>query len=64
MNLRLRRQHMVQEGRTYIERAQQGTDENENETDKLNVQKFTLGLERLDVALQQLDETFMVLADF
>lgn len=64
LNLRLRRQHSVQEGRTYIDRAQQEVDENENETDKLNYQKFSLGLERLDVALQQLDETFMVLADF
>ena len=64
LNLRLRRQHQVEEGKTFIERAQQETDENENETDKLNYQKFRLGLERIDVALQQLDETAMVLSDF
>eukprot|EP00977_Amphora_coffeiformis_P004597 scaffold992_cov175-Amphora_coffeaeformis.AAC.6 len=64
LNLRLRRQHQVEEGKTFIERAQQETDENENETDKLNYQKFCSGLERIDVALQQLDETAMVLSDF
>lgn len=64
LNMRLRRQHQVEVGKTFIERAQQETDENENEMDKLNYQKFSLGLERIDVALQQLDETLMVLSDF
>ena len=64
LNIRLRREHQVEQGRTFIERAQQESDENENETDKLNYQRFSLGLERLDVALQHLDETLMVLSEY
>jgi transcription initiation factor IIE alpha subunit len=64
LNLRLRRGHQVEEGKTFIERAHQEIDENENAADQSDMQKFTLGLERLDVALQQLDETLMVLSEF
>jgi len=65
-NLRLRRQHESEVvGREWIERARQTfDDENEDESDKMNQQKFELGLERIDVALQQLDETLLVLTDF
>lgn len=66
-NIRLRREHEVEVvGKNWIERAQQAadTDENDHETDKLNYQKFCLGLERLDVAVLQLDETLMALCDF
>jgi DNA-directed RNA polymerase III subunit RPC3 len=65
-NMRLRRDHEVEVGRNWIERAQQAadTDENAHETDKLNYKKFCLGLERLDVAALQLDETLMALCDF
>jgi hypothetical protein len=64
-NLRVRRQHQVEDcGKSFMERASQSTDENENADDRRNYQKFELGLERIDVALQQLDETLMVLQDF
>ena len=66
-NLNVRRQHESEVvGREWIERAQRQMqeDENEHETDKLNYQKFCLGLERIDVALHQLDETLLALADF
>ena len=66
LHLRLRRQHEVEVGKEWIERAKEAgvTDENENEADKLNYAKFCQGLERLDCALLQLDETFMVLKNF
>lgn len=65
LNLRLRRQHEIEMGRNWIERAQEGeVDENDHEADKLNHQKFCLGLERLYNATLQLDETLMVLKDF
>ncbi len=53
-------------GKEWIERAKEAgvTDENENEVDKANYAKFCQGLERLDCALLQLDETLMVLKDF
>lgn len=62
----LRREHEVEVGKQWIERAQQAadTDENDHESDKLNYQKFCLGLERLDVVTQQLDETLMALRNF
>jgi DNA-directed RNA polymerase III subunit RPC3 len=65
-NIRLRREHEVEVGKGWIERAQQEADidENEQESDRLNFEKFRLGLERLDCASQQLDETLMVLQDF
>ena len=65
-NLRLRRQHEVQVGKEWIERAKEAgaTDENEHQQDKLNYQKFCQGLERLDNALLQIDETIMLLDDF
>ena len=66
LNIRLRRQHEVEIGRDWIERAKEAgaTDENENETDKLNYARFCEGLQRLDVAALQLDETLMVLKDY
>jgi len=65
-NLRLRRQHEVEVGKDFIERAKDAgsTDENENEADKLEYSRFCRGLERLDNALLQLDETVMVLKDY
>jgi DNA-directed RNA polymerase III subunit RPC3 len=65
-NLRLRRQRQVQVGKEWIERAQQAavTEENDHETDRVNYQRFCVGLERLDNAVLQLDETLMVLRDF
>jgi len=66
LNLRLRRQHQVEVGKTWIERAQEAgdMDENDHEADKLNHRKFCLGLERLYYSCLQLDETLMVLEDF
>ena len=65
-NIRLRRQHEVDVGKEWIERAKEAglTDENENEHDKSNYNKFCQGLERLDNAILHLDETLMVLIDF
>lgn len=66
LNLRLRRQHQIEIGKNWIERAQEAgdMDENEHEADKLNHRKFCLGLERLYNSCLQLDETLMVLEDF
>lgn len=64
-NMRLRRQHEVEVGKEWIERQENGsTEENENETDKLNFTRFCKGMERLDKAALQLDETLMVLKDY
>lgn len=67
-NLRLRRQHEETVGKGLIELAKEAndadTDVNEEEMDKANYTKFCLGLERLDNAILQLDETLMVLLDF
>lgn len=66
LNLRLRRQHEVEQGKDWIERAKLAgyTDENDSEMDKINYNKFCQGLERLDNACLQLDETLMVLLEF
>ena len=66
VNMRLRRQHEVEVGKDWIERAKEAgaTDENENEVDKLMFSRFCQGLERLDNAAIQLDETLMVLKDY
>lgn len=66
LNIRLRRQHEVEIGKDWIERAREAgaTDENENEADKLNYTRFCQGLERLDTAALQLDETLMVLKEY
>jgi DNA-directed RNA polymerase III subunit RPC3 len=66
INLRLRRQHEVEVGKDWIERAKEAafTDVNEHEMDTENYKKFCQGLERLDNAALQLDETLMVLLDF
>lgn len=66
VNLRVRRQHEVQLGKDFIERAKDTGDmeENETEQDKENYQKFCQGLERIDNACLQVDETLMVLKDF
>jgi len=65
-NIRLRRQRQVEVGKEWIERAQQAEDmdENAHETDRIQYQRFCNGLERLDNAVLQLDETLMVLKDF
>ena len=61
LNLRLRRQsEMI--GKGWMERV--GDDENEQLADTADYQKLCLGLERLDHALLQLDDTIMVLFDF
>ena len=64
--IRLRRQHQVEVGKEWIERAQQAGDQDENahETDRINYQRFCVGLERLDNAVLQLDETLMILRDY
>jgi DNA-directed RNA polymerase III subunit RPC3 len=66
LNMRLRRQHEVEVGKDWIERAKEasGNYENDNETDKMNYNRFCQGLERIDNATLQLDETIMVLKDF
>lgn len=66
LNCRLRRQHQVEIGKNWIERAQEAgdMDENDHEADKLNHRKFCLGLERLYNSCLQLDETLMVIEDF
>ena len=69
LNIRLRRQHQVEDvGRHWLdrERSQQEAeaDENSQETDRINQQKFKLGLERLDVAAMQLDETLLLMNDY
>jgi DNA-directed RNA polymerase III subunit RPC3 len=66
LNMRLRRQHEVEVGKDWIERAKEAgaTDENDNETDKVNYNRFCQGLERLDNACLQLDETLMVLKNY
>merc|ERR1712151_781682 len=64
--LRLRRQHETEVGKDWIERAKEAgaLDENDHEVDKLNYARFCQGLERLDSAVLDLDETLMVLKDF
>lgn len=66
LNLRLRRQHEVEQGKDWIERAKLAgnTDENDSEMDKINYNKFCQGLERLDNSCLQLDETLMILLEF
>jgi DNA-directed RNA polymerase III subunit RPC3 len=65
-NMRLRRQHEIEVGKDWIERAKEAnaTDENENETDKLMFSRFCQGLERLDNAAINLDGTLLVLKDY
>lgn len=65
LHLRLRRQHEVEVGKDWMDRAKEAgaTEENAHEQDKKRYHKFCKGLERLDCALLQLDETLMVLKD-
>mmetsp|Transcript_25857 Transcript_25857/g.56690 ORF Transcript_25857/g.56690 Transcript_25857/m.56690 type:complete len:615 (+) Transcript_25857:119-1963(+) len=65
-NMRLRRQHQVEVGSNWIEREKEAdaTDENDNETDKIMKARFWQGLERLDNAAIQLDETLIILKDY
>eukprot|EP00536_Pseudo-nitzschia_multiseries_P004468 jgi/Psemu1/188101/e_gw1.74.24.1 len=65
-NIRLRRQHEVEVGSNWIEREKEAdaTDENDNEADKLMKARFWQGLERLDNAAIQLDETLIILKDY
>merc|ERR1712228_853909 len=67
LHLRLRRMHETEMvGKDWIERAKEAgaLDENDHEVDKLNYAKFCQGLERLDNAVLDLDQTLMVLKDF
>ena len=68
-NLRLRRQSELDRGQLWVERARQaisgdGGDENEHAKDRLQYTQFCLGLERLDVATLQLDDTILILGNF
>lgn len=64
-NIRLRRQHEMEVGKEWVERAKgPSVDENEHDLDKINYSKFCQGLERLDTAALQLDETLMIMRDF
>jgi DNA-directed RNA polymerase III subunit RPC3 len=65
LHLRLRRQHEVEVGKDWMDRAKEAgaTEENAHEEDQKRYHKFCKGLERLDCALLQLDETLMVLKD-
>jgi len=66
LNLRLRRQHEVEVGKEWMDRAKDAgaTEENVHEEDKKKYHAFCKGLERLDSACLHLDETLMVLKDF
>ena len=67
VHVRQRRAHEVQVGRAWMERAQRDAEEGVHATDAEDeraFQKFQLGLERLDVAALQLDETLMAMCDF
>lgn len=66
LNLRLRRQHEVEVGKDWMDRAKEAgaTEENVHEEDKKKYHAFCMGLERLDCACLQLDETLMILKDF
>ena len=65
LHLRLRRQHEVEVGKDWMDRAKEAgaTEENAHDEDKKRYRKFCMGLERLDCACLQLDETLMVLKD-
>jgi DNA-directed RNA polymerase III subunit RPC3 len=68
-NVQMRRQHELLVGKEWLERERllhetDGIDENESARDEVNKEKFRLGLERLDCATAQLDETLMALRDF
>ena len=65
-NLRLRRQHEVEVGKDWMDRASSGaaSEENVHEEDKKKYHAFCKGLERLDCACLQLDESLMILKDF
>eukprot|EP00980_Cylindrotheca_fusiformis_P003038 scaffold709_cov197-Cylindrotheca_fusiformis.AAC.6 len=64
-NIRLRRQHEVEVGKEWIERQEDGaTEENESEVDKVKFTRFCKGMERLDKAALNLDETLMALKDY
>jgi DNA-directed RNA polymerase III subunit RPC3 len=66
LNLRLRRQHEVEVGKDWMDRAKESgsTEENFHEGDKRKFTRFCIGLDRLDRACLSLDETLMVLKDF
>lgn len=65
LNLRLRRQHEVEVGKDWMDRAKEAgaTEENVHVEDKKKYLAFCKGLERLDCACLQLDETLSVIAD-
>lgn len=64
LNLRLRRQHEVEVGKDWMDRAKEAgaTEENAHVEDKKKYLAFCKGLERLDYACLQLDETLSLLA--
>lgn len=66
LNIRLRRDSEAQVGKLFLDRAKQAADvdENENQDDKEKHEKFILGMERLDVASQQLEDTLVCFLEF
>jgi len=56
----------VEVGKDWMDRAKEAgaTEENVHEEDKKKYHAFCMGLERLDCACLQLDETLMILKDF
>lgn len=65
-NIRLRNQHEVRLGKEWLERAEEAhaADENEVAIDKIRRDNFFKGLDRLNQACMQLDETLMSLTSF
>ena len=63
-NLRLRKQHEMEIGKSMIERQQgSGGTENETDRDKASYLAFCKGLDRLDNAILQLDESLLVMQE-
>ena len=64
-NIRLRKQHELEIGKSMIERQTVGSGgiENETEEDKARYLSFCKGLDRLDNSIMQLDESLLVMED-
>lgn len=65
-NLQRRRQHQSQVGKEWFQRALNASEieENDNVEDRKRYEKFSVGLERLDIACLQTDDTLNALRDF
>eukprot|EP00815_Leptocylindrus_aporus_P009359 CAMPEP_0116059178 /NCGR_PEP_ID=MMETSP0322-20121206/5642_1 /TAXON_ID=163516 /ORGANISM="Leptocylindrus danicus var. apora, Strain B651" /LENGTH=643 /DNA_ID=CAMNT_0003543511 /DNA_START=101 /DNA_END=2032 /DNA_ORIENTATION=- len=64
LNIRLRKQHEMEIGKAWVERQESGLEENESEEDTKKYHEFCRGLERLDNAIIQLDESLLIMRDF